>query len=375
MLHPAAVLRCLLTLCLSLCAAYAHAQNVGETVTKTGTIRDNLYLAGGQVDVDALVRGDVVAAGGRVSIGREVKDDVTAAGGTIDIKGTVGDDLRVAGGSVNVNAAIAGDAIVAGGSVKLSPETTVAGRAWFAGRKVEVAGRFERGLEVSAATIVIAGTVRGDVALFADAITIQRGARIDGNVRYTSRQAAVIDPGAQITGQITHEPIMHEEDREIRAAGPILALLPLLSIAIAASVLFLLFPAFSVSAARTITTDPWKSLGLGLAVLATTPFVGVLLMITVLGIPLALVLLMLYLAFLFVGLLIAVLYLADLLLLPFRRKGTPAKPWQVLAILLAVIVIALIGWIPLLGGLLLFLLFMCALGALTLALYRRYAFG
>ena len=41
------------------------APEAGKTVTKTGTINDDYYAAGGTVNIDADIVGDVVAAGGR----------------------------------------------------------------------------------------------------------------------------------------------------------------------------------------------------------------------------------------------------------------------------------------------------------------------
>ena len=50
--------------CLLLSSAVMSAQDSGETVFKRGQISEDLYVAGGRVDVLAEVNGDVVAAGG-----------------------------------------------------------------------------------------------------------------------------------------------------------------------------------------------------------------------------------------------------------------------------------------------------------------------
>jgi hypothetical protein len=59
-------------------------------------------------------------------------------------------------------------------------------------------------------------------------------------------------------------------------------------------VLLWLFPNFMVAGARTITSEPLKSLGLGFAVLVATPIVALILLVTVIGIPIGLSLIAAY---------------------------------------------------------------------------------
>ena len=60
-----------------------YAQYVGESVRVTGELAEDVYAAGGTVDVYASVHGDVVTAGGRVTVSKHVSGDVMAAGGAV----------------------------------------------------------------------------------------------------------------------------------------------------------------------------------------------------------------------------------------------------------------------------------------------------
>ncbi len=74
-----------LLLALHLCVVLA--QGAGRAVIKRGVIADDLYVAGGKVDILAEVKGDVIAAGGRVSVGQLVEGDVMVASGSVTVTG------------------------------------------------------------------------------------------------------------------------------------------------------------------------------------------------------------------------------------------------------------------------------------------------
>ncbi len=346
------------------------AQEAGETVIKRGVIIEDFYVAGGSVHVDAEVKGDVVAAGGRVKIGKLIKGDVIAAGGSVIVKGRVLDDVRAVGGEIILESEIEGDAIVAGGNVNISPETVIKGRAWLAGKYVEVSGSIGKELKAGAETVIISGQILGDVSLAARNIEILPTARIQGDLTYRSPQEAMISPEASITGNVTY---IETKMRPPTPAGKtFVRVLFFLSLTVTGIVLFLLFPNFTVSSATTIRSDPWKSLGLGLALLVTTPFVVFIFMSTVIGIPLALVLFALYFISLLVGFLAASFFLGDMEIRLLYRGPELSRGLRVLSLILALIVLWLIQYIPIVGGFILFLVLLFGLGAIGIQTYRTY---
>lgn len=347
----------------------ALAQEAGDTVLKRGTIKEDVYLAGGTVDVQATVEGDVVAAGGSVSIAEEVRGDAILAGGNVSVRGRVRDDVRAAGGTVTLDGAIGDDAIVAGGTVTLARSATVGGRAWLAGGNVAIAGRVGRELRAGGGHIVIAGEIRGDAIVAGETIEIRPGAVIRGSLRYASANEAVIDPASKISGGIVRLPV--EAHRGPPRAGVRIGFLA--SLAVTGAVLLLLFPAAVPAAAATIGAAPWKSLGLGLAVLAATPLLILVLFVTLLGAWLALLLLALYLVALLLGYLTGVLWIAEWGLGRTRRAQPATTGWRILAFVLALIALAVLGWVPVLGGLIAFVLLLAGLGALTLRAWGGYA--
>ncbi|MFL6621899.1 MAG: hypothetical protein ACJ8NR_04710 [Sulfurifustis sp.] len=346
----------------------------GRDSAKPGAVaKQDVYLAGGVVE-PAVVDGDLVAAGGQIHIDNDVTGDAMLAGGHITLRARVGDDVRVAGGNVSLNGTIGDDAIAAGGLVVIGSAAAVGGRAWLAGGTVEMHGKVRKGLRVAARRIIIDGDVTGDADLVADTIEINPGATIGGNLRYRSPNEALIAGGVKIGGTITHEPTTGVGGRERMTPAALIARGAFyIGLILAGIVLYLLFPVASVGAAHTIAESPWKSLGLGFALLATTPLVIALLFATIFGLWLALVALLLYFILLFIGFLAGVLYVGEAGLVLLGKTADAPMGWHVLAIIIAFAVLWVARHIPVLGGVFVFALLVLGLGALVLYLARRYA--
>ncbi len=79
---------------------------------------DGAVIAGGNINISAPVNGDIFAAGGQISVNSDVKGKIVAAGGNIDIKGNA-KNVVIAGGNVNIHSSafISRDAVISGGSV------------------------------------------------------------------------------------------------------------------------------------------------------------------------------------------------------------------------------------------------------------------
>jgi cytoskeletal protein CcmA (bactofilin family) len=346
------------------------AQEAGESVRLQGVITEDVYAAGGTVDVLATVEGDVVVAGGRVAVGEMVSGDVMAVGGSVDIHATVGDDLRLAGGDVRLSGSVADDAIVAGGNVALLSDSQVGGRAWLSGGRIEVAGVIGRELKAAGGNVVLSGRVKGNVHIEGQRIRILDSAIIDGELSYSGPQEAEIAEGAQIHGGVHYEPVDRPVGAIIAAAIGML-FLGLLSLILTGILWYLLFPRFIASAVTNLRAEPWKCLGLGLALFAATPVVISVLFVTIIGWLPALVIGALYLLLLLSGFLTSAFYVGDSLW-HLRGQGEQSRASRLGSFALAALLIILLGLVPLLGSLLLFVLMLLGMGTVTFGLYRTY---
>jgi len=344
-----------------------NAQEAGEFIVKRGLIKEDIYLAGGTVDVLATVEGDVVAAGGFVTVAEEVRGDAMIAGGNVVLRGVVHDDVRTAGGNVTLSGKVGDDALVAGGNIVIAPSATIGGRTWLAGGRMDIAGHMGRELSAAGGQIVVAGEVMGDATLIGDSIEIRPTAVIHGSLRYVSNKEAIIDPAAKIAGGIVRLP--GKAPSHAPPAGVGIGIV--VSLAVTGVVLLLLFPVAAPAAARNVGT-PWKSLGLGLAVLAATPLLIAVLFATVIGIWLAFMLLAIYLVALLLGYLVGALWIADWGIAKARRDQPVTTGWRMLTLVVALIVLGVLGLIPVLGCLIAIVVLLAGLGALALHIWGAY---
>ncbi|MDH3691340.1 MAG: polymer-forming cytoskeletal protein [Gammaproteobacteria bacterium] len=348
------------------------AQQTGSIVTKYDSVAEDLYLAGGTVQLLTDVSGDAVIAGGSVTVAKRVGSDLLVAGGAVTISGDVGDDVRAAGGTLTVAGNVGGDMVAAAGSVTLGPDATVSGRAWLSGGSVHVAGHITNELRVAAGTVVLTGQVDGDVRLLAESIEMTPTAVITGDLTYSSPNELVAAQGARIDGVINREesdmfPSGHDWGGRI-----VSAIVFCLSLAVSAMVVSLLFPDFSRSSILLIEHQPLTSLGIGLLVLVVTPIAIVVFCASVLGIPLGMALLALYLVVLLAGFLVALTYVGRIGFKLIGKESKQSRGSMSLSILAAAGLVLVVSVIPVLGTLALFGMLLLGVGALAAYSYRCY---
>ncbi len=328
----------------------------GERIEERGVVDDEYYAAGGVVDIDADVDGDVIVAGGELLIGHRVRGDVIAAGGTLGIRGTIDDDVRVTGGELDIDARIGDDLAASGGSIELASTTTVGGDVWLAGGEVSMAGTISGDLRIVGGEIKLSGTVLGDVELEGGKIHILDSARIEGNLKYRSPQPAITEARVQIGGEIDYE------TGESKYGDHGLGLFFSITLVVASILFYLLFPHYTVASVQRISTDPFISLGLGFLFLFGTPMIAFLLMLIVLGLWVGLSLFALYCVALLCGLLIACFFVADRGAKLFKQDIS-SRLRRLISVIVAISILGLVQAIPLLGGLILFILLLLGLGA------------
>ena len=360
-------------LSIALLPSFAQAQHVGEVIIKHGEIDDDIYLAGAQIDLYATVNGDVVAAGGELNLEGDINADVIAAGGVVTLLGVVADDARLAGGHIRVKGKVGDDLVAAGGRIQLSPIARVGGRAWLSGGEIRIDGHVVDELRVAAGRVVISGKVDGNVEIRAEHITITETAEINGYLHYKSPQEADIASGVRIDGEVVHTPV-DVDFKPLIAQLVFAGLIALISMVLTAVVLYLLFTEFAQSVSQSLQAQPWLSLGIGLAVFAAVPLLVVILFSTLVGLWLALLLLVVYGVVVLTGYLCGALFIANAGL---KRMGktevSRAKRASALAVTL--LALALISLVPLLGGLVNWLVLLAGIGALSRQLYSQYSAG
>ena len=344
---------------------HVSAFEAGETVRLHGQLNEDTYAAGGNIFSSAAIAGDLVTSGGTIIIDGSVQSDVLVFGGDVTITADIGDDLRIMAGSTLIKSNISGDLLFAGGQLSISPNSIIKGSARLAGGQLDINGQIHKNLNAVGGIISISGHLHGDVELDAENIRIESTAIIDGNLSYRSEHQAVIHPDAKIAGAITYD--LREPDKVHKGPGIFI----LFTLMIGAMVFFMLFPDYSKSSSELLYKEYWKGLGIGLVMLLVVPFVAIFSIALVVGIWLGLILLLLYAVALFIGSFIGMIFSAQTFarLIHFELSSTGK---QLLAIIIAYVLLGLLQYVPILGGLAGFIIMLGGLGAGSIVLFRSY---
>ncbi|MHB9110214.1 MAG: hypothetical protein ACYDCO_24440 [Armatimonadota bacterium] len=315
------------------------------TIPAGEVIDDDLVVSGGDVRVDGRVTGDLVAAGGNVTTAGPVEGSLIVAGGDVTVGGPVGGSLYVASGEATVNAPVERNVVAAGGTVELNEGATVGRDVTVNGGDVTVNSRVGRNLRANAGNLVVgAGAViGGDVIAQAGSHTIAEGAQIQGEERITRTDDR---GGFGVAGWFLWQ------------------LLTGLALLVAGLVFVALAPRLTEETETAMRAKPGVSILAGLLIFLLALPLFILLLITVIGIPLALIWAAVYLAAIY----ISPIFLAILVgRLVWRRPGGDLF----LALLIGVGLLFVVRLIPFLGALVTFAAMIWGLGALAVALYDR----
>lgn len=325
----------------------------GESVRLSGTVNGDAYLAGGDVTIDGTVNGDLLVAGGSINLDGTVTQNVRIIGGTLMVRGTVGKNLSFAGGNLTTikSSAISGNLTAGAGNVTIY-------------------GPVSGSMTVGTGNATIASRIGGNATVAAGQLMVDATGVVNGNLTYTSERDAMIQPGGTVSGTLTQRPWPKEFSPESReamnqnAAWAMRQLSLLLRIAFVLSsfllgmVLIWLFPKFSVDVATRIRTEPLPSFLAGTLLAIGLPLLSGLLLLTVVGIPLAFAGFLAWGLYLYLSHLFVALALGNILISRLSSQR------NVLAEFLAgLLVYHLISFIPFWGSFLLMLFGIAAIGA------------
>lgn len=281
------------------------------------------FIAEEKVTLDKYYDGTVFVAGGEVVVSGAIEGDLVVAGGSVRITGEVSQDVYAAGGTVLIAGRVDGNVVAAGGELELAPSSEIGGSAIIAGESVQALG-----------------SILGKLHLAG------RSVDLDGFVG----QSAWIE-GEEIRGQdriaISGEQNVNEHPREERpvkqvSAGDVVGRVIFGFLWRSAFFLFFwwLVKPLIQRGARIVSEEGGQALLNGIAAMVLIPVAALVLLITVIGLPMAGVLFLLLLTFACTGWVFLAHALGDRVL----ARGTG---WQ--KGLIGVGALAILGALPVIG--------------------------
>lgn len=338
------------------------------------TIDDTLVAFAETIEIDGTVTGDLIAFGGRVVIRGNVQGDLVTGARDIEILGTVGANVLGFGETVSVGRSeIGGNLFGFARRLSTSETGTIDGNAVLFVGEASIGSPVGRDLYGFAGRLDVSGDVGRNVHAYAETVRILPQTKIGGDVvaHVEDESALQIAPGAIVNGSVRTE--IDDARRGRREPGTVTRVGEFLwgqTLRFGAALVTGLLLLWLVPPLKRISLDGFgetaTAAGLGLIALVAVPIIALMTAFTLIGLPISIVGFLLWL----VGLYVAKIVLAHM----FGRRlleriGKPAHGAVALIVGLVLVLIAVN--LPLIGGLLNFLLTITGLGLLVVFLWGR----
>jgi cytoskeletal protein CcmA (bactofilin family) len=351
-------------------ACFGTDFRVGENFffSDTLSINDDLIIAGNTIKSSAAIKGDFFSASYRLVQNGIVEGSVIAVAKDIDISGQVNGSVSGWAENINVNGKVNRNLIGFCSALNIKPDADIGGDVTALCGELTLDGKIGKGLRGSVGTIIISGIVNGDVSVKADKIILMPTAQILGDFKYKSPKQAKIESGASVTGQTLwtkEEAKKEKKPKDVFTLKSIITeILFLLALMITGIVLTLIFKKRAYQAKRAVTASFLKSLGWGFVFMVCIPIAIIILIVTILGIPIAIISLFAYAVLVYIAKIPVGTALGEKIIKAFGKQGEPSL---IPSMLLGLIVLTILLNIPYLEWLIYFIVLITGFGAILIS--------
>lgn len=326
---------------------YALEMRGGDEVYISEKINDDIIIGGDDIKFDGELQGDIIAGGWDIVVDGNINGNVNLSGYSLKVGGNVLRSVRLAGYKVTADGRVGMNLMMAGGIARLSSTCEVQKDVNISAGVAYIHGTVLGDLDVNADEVVISGTIDGNVTARAnEKFRIDRSAVILGDLQYHSPVKAQIANDAQIDGDVKW--IRKSTEKGSDAFTSFLTTVVLfVGGYIVGLILLALCRKSTCSVKETIMSDLPKSFGVGAIALIVVPIAVILVLITVIGIPLAIVTMLAYLVLFYVSKLFVALALGEALL---KLVSSSEEKSQALSLLIGLIILTVLFKLPWVGG-------------------------
>lgn len=337
-------------------AKFLSDENGTVSVAKNEQVDDDLFIKAQTAEIDGIVNGDVFIGAQTVRIDGIINGSLYIGGQIISISGDVKGNVYIGGQDISFTGSTIGGSLFAGGqNLNFDTETVIRGSLYSGGSSLKLDSQIGR-----------------NAYLGMGVLTLEENTTIGNNLYYAGQEGKVsISPKALIEGSIhKSETNIPEDDiknaekniplamHKLKIVGTFFAFLSALLVGL---IYLKLFEKHFTQTAGLVSKNLLKSIGVGfLAIIAFVPGF-VILLITVIGIPIAGLSLLIFLIYLYMAKIIVGMALGNLLVKKFDWKMSVFSAFTV-----GLFALYLVKIIPFVGGIVECFAVLCGLGALIL---------
>jgi cytoskeletal protein CcmA (bactofilin family) len=333
-------------------------------IAKDETLKGDLYFTGQQLTVDGTIDGDLYVWGQEVTVRGHVTGDVFVFVQTARIEGQVDGSVRGFCNNVTVSGNVERSLMAWAQVIHLDARGTVGRTITSFSQTLSIDGKVGRDLFVRNQSTRISGSVGGDVDEKGETLTIEENAQIAGTVHFEGEREPVVSKQAKLGAPVQYtKHVKHRQ--EFGKSSAVWACLLAAAFVLFGLVLYRVMPQFSADAVRA-AENYGAAMGLGVLVMFAVPIAALIAAVTVVG--------------LFVGCSTFVLWMIALYaaqtvvggVLGQWIMGRTSDIWgRIGRMAVGVLIIRAVTLLPH-GGWVKLLVLLWGMGAISLALYRRF---
>lgn len=264
------------------------------SIDASQSLEGDFYGLGTTVTISGPSKHDTYVLGSEVTVNAPVAEDLVIIGGTVQVHSDIADDLRVIGGDVTLGGEVKGDVVVVGGTFTMLSTAHVSGDIIFFGGSLVVEGAVDGTIHGYAQTARINATVGTDITMtISQTVTLGDRAHIAGNISYTSGVELSRAQQSIVEGSVhRNTPVVLGKNTESVKTFTFVVL----SLLFLVAALMVFARSKIVPLVRSGFARPGQNGLIGLGIVLIAPFVSMLLLVSVVGIPLSLCMIALYIA-------------------------------------------------------------------------------
>lgn len=335
------------------------------TIGKDEVVHSDLYVAGGQIRIGGTIEGDLVVAGGDVEVSGHVAGDMLSASGQVRMTGQVDGSIRGYAGNITIKGKVGRNVMTFGGDVNIDHDAAITGSVTTGSGRLSLDGHVGRDLLAFAGQANLSGSIDGSAKIRGGELNIDSSTVIKGPVEFEGDREPQVSPQATLGSPVRFVK---------RTTGPnysnphyyVWQVIWMAAFILYGLVLYSLMPKFSQEAVKS-AEQYGAAAGLGVLVLFGVPIAACIACVTVVGLFIGVSTLFVWWASVYFAQVVVGTVVGQWLM------GRTSEFWPVVGrMAVGVVIVRLCTTIPGVGGWVKFVAVLWGIGAISLAVFRRF---
>jgi hypothetical protein len=338
----------------------------GSQISQAVDTVGDTFMAGRSVKLHGATQGDLHVSGLDVSVSANVVEDLYALGGTVIIRGTVAENLSAAAFSLRTESS-----------------SVTQGNARLMGNSVTIEGPVAGALSVMGRDVILNAPIAGDVRILAQTLSFGPDAVVSGSLTYSLEEKMVVPGRVASADRVVFEKVsggrVWAEWQEVGKDMPALPTFMSMMFGFSLSLLFFLalgalmlgfMPKRLSKMRRSIAEAPGQTLILGVIGLSILFGMIPIVALTLIGLPFVPIVLLAIVVVWTLGYALGAYSVAMRLWSGLGGAAEPSNVARLLVLAAAIILVALLNFIPFVGWVANYTLVLLGIGAMTRAVFQ-----